>query len=217
MAKYNNSFIICDFETGGIPKVLKKRATIEVAVTEIAMVAVDNETLEIIDQFSCLFKPYKKDLIYQQVALDVSHITLDMLEKDGLEMSDAFDKICQFVKKHTKGKSNKPQLCGHNFQDFDLEFMVNLFELNGKDAEDYFDDRVWDTLYFARLQAIEAPNFKLATVLQDHQIDIVDAHRALTDTIATAKLWIKFVQSLRNKNQVSNQVEVKRFRHQFEF
>ena len=171
--KYNNTILCLDCETGGLCSVLKKQATLEVALTELAIVAIDNETLEIVDKFSCLFKPYKKDLIYEPKALEVSHITLDMLDEDGIEMKDAFSQIESFIKKHTKGKL-KPIMAGHNVIKFDLDFIVGLFELNKKSAEDYFDDFILDTLQLSRLKLIEAPKFNLASCLQTHQIDIVE-------------------------------------------
>jgi DNA polymerase III alpha subunit (gram-positive type) len=88
--------------------------------------------------------------------------------------------------------------------------------LNKKNAEDYFDETTWDTLPLTRLKLIENPKFNLASCLQAHEIDIVDAHRALTDTIATAKLFIKYIKNLRNDSDSVNKQE-KRFRHTFEF
>jgi len=213
MAKYDSVFCVLDTETGGLPSLEKKKATKEVALTELAMVIVDNVSLEIIDKKSWLFKPnYVKDLIYRQQALDVSHITLDMLQKDGLEMKTAFQDIEAFVLKHSKSK-NKPYLVGHNLINFDLEFIVNLWDLNGKDAEKYFNSTMFDTMEFARLKYVELTNFKLGTIVAENKIDIVEAHRALNDTIATAEVWIKFVKCLRSQGEQKE----KRFRDTFKF
>lgn len=212
--KYDQPIIVTDVETGGLPSKLKKAATLEVALTEIAFVVVDNVSLEIIDQSSFLFKPYSKDLIYDPEAAKVSGISLSMLEDKGLPMEKAFSDIDSFLSRYIKGR-NKPYLCGHNIQNFDLEFIVNLFELNKKDISKYFDDFILDTLWLSRLAIVENPKFNLASCCEYYGIEHVQAHRALTDTIVTAKLLIEILKRMRSQS-VEGKVE-KKFRHTFEF
>ena len=212
--KYDQPIIVTDVETGGLPSKLKKAATLEVALTEIAFVVIDNVSLEIIDQSSFLFKPYSKDLIYDPEAAKVSGISLSMLEEKGIPMEKAFSDIDKFLSRYIKGR-NKPYLCGHNVQNFDLEFIVNLFELNKKDISKYFDDFILDTLWLSRLAIVENPKFNLAACCEYYGIEHVQAHRALTDTTVTAKLLIEILKRMRSQS-VEGKVE-KKFRHTFEF
>jgi len=103
--KYDQPIIVTDVETGGLPSKLKKQATLEVALTEIAFVVIDNNSLEIIDERSYLFKPYSKDLIYDPEAAKVSGITLTMLEEKGLPMNEAFHDTDKFLPSYIKGRN----------------------------------------------------------------------------------------------------------------
>lgn len=212
--KYDQPIIVMDVETGGLPSRLKKQATHEVALTEIAFVAVDNISLEIVDQLNILFKPYKDGLIYDPEAAKVSGIGLDLLNSQGIEMSEAFKTIDKFISRFIKGR-NKPYMCGHNIVNFDLEFIVNLFELNKKDASNYFDEFILDTLWLSRLAIVENPKFNLAACCEYYGIEHVNAHRALPDTIVTAKLLISILKRMRS--QASEGKVEKRYRHSFEF
>lgn len=212
--KYNQPIVVTDVETGGLPAKLKKEATLDVALTELAFVVIDNESLEIVEQKSWLFKPYSKDLIYQKEAAQVSGITFEFLQENGLPMKDAFYDIEKFLSKYTKGK-NKPYLAGHNIQNFDLEFIVNLFELNKKDISKYFDDFILDTLWLSRLVLVENPKFNLSSCCEAFKIEHTQAHRALTDTVATAKIIIEILK--RSRGVLVETKKEKRFRQIFEF
>jgi DNA polymerase III epsilon subunit-like protein len=54
--KYNHRFLVLDTETGGLLS-KGKEATIDIALTEIGVVVVDSESLEIINEHSWLIKP----------------------------------------------------------------------------------------------------------------------------------------------------------------
>ena len=179
------------------PARLKKEATTQVALVELAIVVVDNVKLKIIDKRSWLFKPYKEDLIYTEEAAKVSGITKKFAEENGIEMKQAFLEIRDFINQYKK-KNRKHILVGHNIIKFDLDFIVNLFILNNSDATKYFDSTIYDTLHFSRLKFVEAISFNLIVSCQMSNVTLVDAHRAMSDTISTAKLWISFVRSLRS-------------------
>jgi DNA polymerase III epsilon subunit-like protein len=211
---YNNQYAICDIESGGLPQRLKKRATIEVALTEIAIVIVSNPGLEIVDKKSWLIKPYSKELIYEDEAAKVSGITKQMCEKDGQDIEVVFKELCDFVKKYKKGQ-RLPILTGHNLRRFDLEFIENLFEMMKTDPSKYFDESVEDTMEWMRKKYVEAASFNLFSCTTMAGIDHVEAHRALPDTVATAKLWVYLLKCLRGS--AVEQKEVKKFRDSFTF
>lgn len=211
--KYDNYYIVCDTETGGLPKQLKKKATLEVALTEVAFVVVSNPELEIVDKKSWLIKPYNKDVIYQEEAAKVSGITKQMLEKEGQEIGQVFKEICDFLKKYKKG-NRLPIFVGHNFRNFDLEFILNLFEMFKIDITKFVEEDLEDTMEWMRKKFVESSSFNLASCTQMANIDHVQAHRALPDTIATAKLWIYLLKCLRGEGV---EVKKKRFRDTFRF
>lgn len=213
--KYDNFFFVVDVETGGLPSKLRMEATTEVALTELAFVVIDNRSLEIIDQQSWVFKPYKQDLIYQPEAARVSGIDKAFCDKNGLHMKEAFKDILGFINSYKK-RGRKHYLVGQNIIKFDLDFIVNLFNLNKTDIHDYFENDVFDTLTFSRLKFIEAKSFSLASSCQMANITLIDAHRAMNDTIATAELWIHFMKSLRDENAKINTTSEFRFRDKFQ-
>jgi DNA polymerase III epsilon subunit-like protein len=210
--KYDNRFLAVDTETGGLPSALKKMATIEVALTEIAVVAIDNEKLEMVSKDSWLIKPYDPNLIYDKFAEQASGISKEMCEKDGIELETVYKNFKEILQKNKKGK-NLPIIIFHN-KPFDTEFIENMFKLFDDDFYKYID-RIEDTMEFARLKWVEKPNFKLASVVQYCGLDHVQAHRALPDTIITAECWIHFMKCLRGEGQ--EQKKENKFRYKFKF
>lgn len=210
--KYNNRFLISDVETGGIPVKGKSIATIDVALTEIAVIVVDNEKLEILSNGSWLIKPYAEDLIYSSRAADVSGISKQMCETEGLNIEFVYNEFRNILKDNKVGR-NKPILIFHN-KSFDTEFIKNLFVIFSDDLFSYID-RVEDTLEFSRLKFIEKPNFKLGSVAEYCNLELVDEHRAENDALITAKIWIYFIKCLRGESQ--KQKEIVPYRENFKF
>jgi DNA polymerase III epsilon subunit-like protein len=217
MAKYNNNYIAIDVETGGLPSRLKKKATLEVALTELAMVAIDGETLKIVDKKSWLIKPYSPDLIYDPEAAAVSGITKQMCEEQGMDIEVAFKEMLKFITKNKIG-SKLPYLVGHNMLSFDLDFIEGIFEYCKTDIQKYFNADIKDTLLIAREKWIEAPSFNLQSCCNMAGIEHVQAHRALPDTVVTADLFIHFMKCLRQELGVKQEEKkVERFRETFQF
>lgn len=125
-----NYYCVCDTETGGLPNKSKK-AVFDIAITEIAFVIVSNAG-EIVDQDSWLIKPYSEDAEYGQIAAEVSGISKDLCEKEGIEIKEVVKLASKFLSKYKVGK-NLPITVGHNFKSFDTEFVQNTFEFCGKD------------------------------------------------------------------------------------
>lgn len=201
-----NSIIVFDIETGGLNP-------IEDAITEIALVAL-NEDLVIVDEFSTLISPYNAN--YKEKALEISGITIEMLERDGNHYEAVIEDIKVFLLKHTNGK--KPIFAGHNIDEFDLPFLDNLFSLYDEDLAKYVNLSVTlDTMTLARFKWTELPNYKLGTCCDKLGITLIDSHRALADTKANTELLVQFLKSLRGDNN-NNELETgipKRFRQSF--
>jgi DNA polymerase III epsilon subunit-like protein len=210
MAKYEYNFIAVDTETGGLISKSKK-ALVDVALTEVAMVVISND-LEIVHKDSWLVKPYDHDTEYTSKAAEVSGITIEMLEKEGIDIQDVYQNVRKVLEKNKKGRL-KPIIIFQN-KPFDLPFLENLFIIFNDDFHKYID-RVEDTLDWARLKWPEKPKYNLASIADYCGLDLTDAHRALPDTIITAQIFIHFMKCLRGEG--SGQQSVNKFREGFKF
>lgn len=213
---YTN-FISCDVETGGLPN-KTKRAFDDIALTEIALVAINSE-LEIVEEKSWLIKPYKTNLIYDKGAEISTGISKQMCEEKGMDLKDAIKEIVLFLKKYKAG-SSLPIIFGHNFIKFDAAFLLNMFAFCKDDLMKYVNAEPEDTLKWARLCWTESTNYKLGTCTENAKITLIDAHRALNDTVATAKLWIYFMKNLRGTFTQSSNADngiQRKFRDEFVF
>ena len=305
--KYNRA-IVYDLETGGL-------STIYNSITEAAFVAVDLESLEIVEEMSVAFQPnvdlnwittpikdaktiYKntgikdlesgiktlkfrehnitlknleplieaitefyemigtkypskifniddirdlensewKDIIeiffnncYNPQALEVTGISREMIEEEGLPYNEAFNKIKEFIENHTEGNS-KPIIVGHNIgslprrivrgkevgpDGFDNPFMEILFNKNDDDWFYSINDEIIDTLKWARMKWTELPNFSLGTCANEVGLTLKEAHRALPDTVANAKFFIKMFQHLRGEGSLKSRYKRRKFNLQF--
>jgi len=207
--------IAMDVETGGLPGG-GKLAFVDIALTEIAFAVVDLYDLQIVDKASWLIKPnYKEGLIYSVQAQEVSGINIDMLKEKGVEVMQVFREIKAFLKKYTSGQMSRPVLVGHNIVKFDAAFIENMFIFFGDDLSNYVAGYE-DTMLWAGYKFLESANYKLGTICQNMNIELTQAHRALTDTIATADLFIEFVSFLRASEKKEKE-EGNNFRNKFKF
>jgi len=167
------TLIVLDFETGGL-------SCQECAATQISMHAVRLDTFETVDTLNLYIKPYvsketeikpvkkvvktkyeieeeeeesKEHLMtYDQEALNVSGITMDMLYSRGEELKEVCDKILSFIKdnRKTKGMFNKVILGGQNIL-FDIGFLQQIMTYTGKyDKLSSYVDGTYD--YFGNFQ-----------------------------------------------------------------
>lgn len=211
--KYNYRFIALDTETGGLPSKIKA-ATIDIALTEIAVVAIENESLEVISKDSWLIKPYDDSCEYNPKAAEVSGITKQMLEKEGLGIEEVYKNLVKFLKDNKKGRL-KPIMIMQN-KKFDTSFIENLFAIFNDNFHNYIDS-IEDTLDWAKKKWIEKPNFKLGSIADYCGIDHPEAHRAAADTLTTAQIWIHFLKCLRGEGQATQEESVEKFREGFKF
>ena len=207
---YECNFIVIDLETGGL---ITKEGGIP-PVTEIAACVVDGDTLEDIGEFSTLVRPYTDLSRYTPMALQVSSITIDMLNKEGRQPELVIKEFIAFLKKMTKKK--KCILVGHNIDDFDLPIIDKFFKDFGEDLSKYVEVKTSiDTMWWMRFYKPEMAKFNLGVCLEDMNIDLQQAHRALNDTRATKSMWVKLMKNLRGKGSSSEVVKKKRIKFQF--
>lgn len=197
-------YVVLDCETGG----LKAE---ECALVEIAMCAFDcnlNDTGE----YDSLIKPYG-DYKITEGALKANGLTLEKINT-GKGSKLVVEEMIDFLNDQRVGKT-KPIVCAHN-ADFDIGFLVEFFAFHKKDIEKFINpNHVFDTMWRARERWVTLENYKLVTCCAAAGIELVDAHRALTDTRATKELTKYFLHSLRN-DSTGTKKEV-RYRETFEF
>lgn len=205
-------FISCDVETGGLIG-KNKRAVFDVALTEIALVVVE-EDLSISEQKSWLVKPYSDTAEYNKGAEEASGISKAMCQEQGQDILLVGKEVSEFMKRHKQG-NRLPVMVGHNFDDFDSYFLQGLFEWCKLDLMKFVQDGTEDTLKWSRLCWRESVNYKLGMCCQQANITLQNAHRALTDAYSTALLWVYFLKNLRGEG-VTTETKKKRFRDTFE-
>ena len=186
--------IVGDSETGGLPD-KSKQAFYDIALCEFAFVVIDIHEMKVVEEWSTLFKPYKDGLEYNPKALEVNGLTLEQLQENGGLVKDIYKDMVALFKKY-KNPRIGAVLAGHNFQPFDMPFLINMFEFCGDNIWNYVTF-VEDTMKLAWYRATEQENYKLGTCCRMEGVDLVDAHRALADTKANALLLLKYISYLR--------------------
>ena len=151
------------------------------------------------------------DKTYNPQALNVTHMTREMLVNEGVDVMEAVEKTVQLIKKYTIGNA-KPILAGHNIKKFDNPFLQKML-LRGKyNLYDMINEtQMIDTLEWARLRWFEAPSFSLGVCCNASGLTLKEAHRALPDTEANAQLLISMLKGLRGKGSQENKYERRKF------
>lgn len=151
------------------------------------------------------------DMCYNPQAAEATHISKEMLLNEGLEYDEAFSKI-KSVFEEAVEENIKPVLVGHNIKGFDNAFMEKLFNDNKLDFYKFVNPVIEDTLQLAHIRWNEMPRFTLSACCAESDIILEDAHRAINDTVANAKLWINMVENLRGKGAKKIKRERRKFK-----
>ena len=170
--------------------------------------------MEASDKFGDIAKMYF-DKTYNPQALNVTHMTREMMVEQGVELNDAIEQCIAFIKKYTIGNA-KPILAGHNIKKFDNPFLDKMLSKNGYDMSKLFSEtQMIDTLEWARLRWFDAPSFALGVCANAVGVRIKDAHRALPDTEANAEFLIKMLKGLRGEGTQEGTYEKRKFKMNF--
>ena len=163
----DKSVVVFDLETTGLDNL--KESIIEIGAVKV----VDGRITE---TFSTLVNPKKS---IPEDATKINHITNEMVADAPI-----IDEVLPDFYKFTRGSV----LSAYNI-DFDFSFLrtaANKLRFN-------FDNEQIDTLVLARAKLRGLHNYKLATVAKALGVSLENAHRALDDTIATAKIFVKLI------------------------
>lgn len=224
-----NSFIVFDFETGGLDS-NKNPAT------EIALLSIRGDvTLDEIGRYQELIDVYDETLIYDEKATKVTGITKELLEDEGKDINEVVDGVVNLMKMSNVDNPRnspglRPVLVGHNVG-FDINYLHHVFDRRfGKDGQkemeallhgrrdhfgnfqpSYIDTWSLSKMWFGADN--ELRNFRLGTVVEKAGVELSDAHRAMNDVIATTDLLRAVIRNLRGgstNGEISGSVRNKR-------
>ena len=174
-SKFIDNYTVIDLETTGINK-----KTCE--IIEISAVKVRNG--KIIDTYAKLIKPNIK--ISYKIA-EITGITNEMLEY-APKINDKLQEYLDFI--------GCDIVLGHNIALYDVPILRRYCEeLNLV----LFNNDIFDTLNFARKCNFDVPDNKLTTLTKYFEIEHKNAHRALSDCIATHECYQR-LQDFYNPN-----------------
>lgn len=207
---YECNYFVFDLETGNL---ITKDEEIP-PITEIAICVVDGVTLKDVAEYSTLIKPYVDLSKYTPQSLSISNITIDMLEKEGKDPTIVIKELTMFFKKYSKNK--KSIFVAHNGDVFDIPIIDKFFRDYGEDLSKYVETKTSvDTMWWARMYNPLMSKFNLATCLENLDIDLQQAHRAINDARATKSMFIKFMYNLRGLSSLEKIINKKRIKFQF--
>ena len=162
---FDGTFVIFDIETTGLEAM--KDEIIEIGACKV----VDGRIDEI---FSTFVKPSKH--IPKEITT-LTGITDDMV-KDAPTINYVLPDFYKFCYGAT--------MVAHNIS-FDISFIYNA----AKKLSYNFDNPLMDTLEMAHQKLPGLKNYKLGTIVERLNITLDNAHRAINDATATAKVFIK--------------------------
>lgn len=169
----DDDYVVFDIETTGFSS--KNDKIIEIGAVKISRG-------KITDRFSTLINPKIP------IPLKIEELTKinDSMVINAPEIEQVLPEFYDFIKDCV--------LVAHNAS-FDVGFMREKFKLISKTI----DNCVIDTVEFARLLLPNLSRFKLDTVAKNLGISLENHHRAVDDAEATAYIWIKFIDLLKER------------------
>ena len=231
------TLIVYDFETGGLD-------CNRCAATQISLHFVRLDTFEVMEKYNAYIYPYNKKadmgkpkkkalkskydieeeelMDYEDRALEVSGITMDMLYSMGKPIEDVCAEICDAIERNTflVSSANKPVMVGQNPL-FDKGFMQQIMVYSGmwtrfcklvRGSKDFFgnfqplqlDTIVLSQMTFCNDKSIMT--WKLEMSAERLNIELDDAHDADADVTATREITRVLTARMRNSDGNSNAV-----------
>lgn len=175
--KYYSEFIVIDTETTGLDYMNDH-------LLEIGAVHVKDG--EIIDTFSTLINLC---IDIPEKITEINGID-DLMVEDAPFIEDVIPKFIDFIGNYT--------LVAHN-ANFDMKFLIYNIEI----IDLKINNPVADTLSLSRKVLPNLKNHKLGTLAKHFNIKIENQHRALDDALATAQVYIKCHEILKEQKTKS--------------
>ena len=162
----HKSFVVLTIETTGLNK--NGGSIIEVGAIKVGGM--------ITKEFHSLVKQEKE---LSRETINLTGITHQMLENEGLILTDVIEKLYQFIDDH--------MIVGYGI---DFDFRLINEELQRMDKEP-IKNRVIDLLKFVKKEKMFLENYQLNTVLQAYDIFDEETHQALNDSKLIYTLCMK--------------------------
>lgn len=231
-----NNYVVIDCETGGLDRKNQEHSRV-VPMTEIAAIGVSADNFQELHRYVSKVKGqyvgedyvgYSPELVYQPEALKFTGVTIQQLEKVGVEIKEVVENlITVFVKSKTGSHLHKPIIVGHNVT-YDIPFVQKIFTLTKNDLSKYlsgwkddngvFHPHFIDTMWLSRQKwNNEGIKHNLTALCDRLGVDLFDAHGALSDTVATLECFKKLTSCLRSEGGVSVRDSGVRVRESFQF
>lgn len=173
-ADFMDEFIVFDIETTGLSNTSDR-------ITEIGAVKIRN--MEIIDTFSALINPE------MPIPLKIQELT--GISNEMVREKPTIDKVLPEFLEYIGDKV----LVAHN-----SEFDIGFIRENAKRLNLEFDNNEIDTLKLSRVILKELKKHKLNLIAKHLGINLENHHRAVDDAQATAQIFIKFMEILKEKS-----------------
>lgn len=171
---FKSTFIVFDIETTGL-------SAKNDMITEIGAVKIVNGN--VVDEFSQLINP---EMPIPDKIVELTGIT-DNMVSDMPTIEEVLPKFLDFV--------GEGAVVAHNAK-FDVGFIKNKSKKLGLD----FDPIVVDTLILSRILLKKIKRHRLNMVAKHLKISLENHHRAVDDAVATAKIFLKFMQMLKDRD-----------------
>lgn len=171
--KLEDCFVVFDIETTGFSPIYDR--IIEIGAVKIVQG-------KIIDRFSTFVNP---EIPIPFRIEELTHIN-DSMVLDAPKIDKALPDFLQFC--------GNAAVVAHN-AGFDTRFIREKAREMGKD----FQPCIVDTVMVGRLLLPQLGRFKLDTVAKALGLVLENHHRAVDDAEVTAKIWIKFIEMLREQ------------------
>lgn len=196
--------VIFDLETTGVD-VSKDE------IIQIGAICMDSITGKEISSFEVKLLPTAKGVVSLNIMKESGFNNCydpEIWGLEGVSKSLALNRFAGWVGRFTDQKRAAKQTgrsyyvvqgCGYNAAKFDHPFILNVCRFHNIFLP--MDMRVWDTMQFAMLyfavRNIEPEDYKLETITKNMKIELLNAHDALEDARATAKITFSILNSLR--------------------
>lgn len=161
------SYIVLDVETTGLDYNRDR-------VIEMALLRIRGDEIEA--QLSCLIRSV--DEIPEGIT-ELTGITMEMLEKEGITEEEAVDTFKEFI--------GTDLIVGYQVL-FDMNFIQRMGERVGKSIT---IQKVKDVLQLARRKLDDLDSYKLETVAAFLSLDTTGVHRAMVDCMLTYHIYKK--------------------------
>jgi len=207
-----NNYIVFDCETGGLDP--EKNP-----ITEIALIAFQGEDFKEIGRYETFIQPYGTDPVYEPKALEMTGITMDMINS-GKEHKQFIKELITWFKSVKRRGRNLPVMIAHNAI-FDQGMLDFAFHTANKNLYEFVDPIFIDTLHLSRLKDADKSKHNLKAACERFGIEIVNAHRAMDDVEATKQFIVQYFSSVRHANaslfEDASDITVPTYREQFKF